>query len=755
MTRAPPVLRVALAFALGAAFAPGLPIGLDRLLTPSLLLLLLAWTWSWRVPPVSTGALHVLTALLAGYLWAGSGFLGRHPPCIDRLEDRSAVETWGYFSQARSSGRSRFHVQEGLGPNCRPELTVYLRMEVPPPEAQFGLLKGRWLAGQEARPGYVSAGGFTPGEGPVPSLARIRAGFGRVVGQALTRRFGERSAVARALTIAGGEGVDPHLREAFVRSGVAHLLSISGFHVGVVASLLMALATWTGLPPRARAAVLAVGVWAYVLVIGAPTSAARAAWMTTALLLGTLRGAPVLRLGALGFAMLVLAILEPQAVSGPGYQLTIAGTAGILVLGRWIVRHWPRRPWIGSLGPPVGAGLGAALFTAPVLAVHFGALSLLSVPASLVLTPLVAVAIPGILFTVALDLLGLPGAGALAYATDSLLLGVSQSARGLATLPWASIPVTGRDVGVGVGSGLLALRALHAPWRSAPWARACLALAGAGTGVVGVQLLGEVSTRGTLEVVAIDVGQGDALAIRTPRNRWYLVDGGPRSASFDAGASRVVPYLSRRGVRRLEAIVLSHPDADHVGGLVAVIEAFPVKAVLGPGRTLGQGPHLDALRAATRRRAPWRPVVSGDTWSQDGVRFRVLHPGAEELGDEPNDWSVVLSVHFGDFDVLLMGDAEEAAEARVLESLGEESVEVLKVGHHGSRTSTTPALLARVSPHVALISVGRRNRYGHPAPSVLRHLHEVGTTVLRTDRAGTITVTGRRDGRFRIGGWPL
>ena len=750
MTRAPPVLRVALAFALGAAFAPGLPIGIDRLLTPALLLLLLAWTWSWRVPASLPVAVQLLPGLMAGYLWAGGAALDRQPDCIQALEDRSALQVGGYFSRARTTGASRFRVQEGLGPGCRAELTVYLRGVESPPEATYGRLEGRWLVGRDGRPGYVSGVTFAQGPGPVPLSHRLRAGFGDGVGEALARRFGDRAAVARALTIAGGDGVDPHLREAFVRSGVAHLLSISGFHVGIVASLLAALTSITRLSPRGRATVLAGGVWIYVLLIGVPTSAARAAWMTSALVLGTLRGWPVLRLGALGFAMLVLAVLQPVAVAGPGYQLTVAGTAGILILGRWIVRHWPSGGWLAALGPSVGAGLGAALFTAPILAIHFGALSTVSVPASLVLTPLVAVAIPGILLTVFLDRAGLPGAGPLAYATDGLLLGVSESAQLLAALPWASIPVTGADVAIGLASGLLALRLLRVPWRTAPWARACLALAGGGVGLVGLSLVKDLAARGTLEISAIDVGQGDAIAIRTPRNRWYLVDGGPRSASFDAGASRVVPYLHRRGVRRIEAIVLSHPDADHVGGLAAVIDAFPVGAVLGPGRTVGQGPHLAALTAAIRRHSPWRQVVTGDVWSRDDVRFRVLHPGPGDLGEHPNDWSVVLSVHFGEFDVLLMGDAEEAAEARALEFLGRESIEVLKVGHHGSRTSTTPALLTRVAPRVAMISAGRRNRYGHPAEPVLRRLAESGASVLRTDQSGTVSVIGRRDGTFRV-----
>ena len=750
MTRAPPVVRVALAFALGAALAPGLSIGSDRLLTTALLLLLLAWTWAWRVPLSLPAALQMAPGLVAGLVWATGAQAADPSRCAQALPDQARIEVSGYFTRVRATGTSRFRVRDVAGGSCRPELFVYLRGEDPPRVAQFGRLRGRWQAGRADRLGYVSAGTFSSASGSVPPLTRARARFGGWAGEAIERRFGPRADVARALTIAGGDGVDPHLREAFVRSGIAHLLSISGFHVGVVGSLLAAIALALGLPPRGRAAVLAGGVWVYVVLIGAPTSAVRAAWMTTALVLGTLRGRPVLRLGALGFAALVLAVLEPAAVAGPGYQLTVAGTAGILMLSPWLVRHWPRRGWVAPLGPSVGTALGAGLFTAPILAIHFGALSTLSVPASLLLTPAVAVAIPGILLTVLLDGTGLPGAGVLAYATDSLLLGVSATARVLSRWSWASIPVTGLDVAVGMGAGYLALRALRTPWRAAPWARVCLVMAGAGAGVSALRLGEDLMARGTLEITAIDVGQGDALAVRTPRNRWYLIDGGPRSATFDAGASRVVPYLQRRGVRRLEAIVLSHPDADHVGGLEAVIDAFPVGAVLGPGRTIGQAPHLAAVRAALARGSPWRQVKTGDVWSLDGVVFRVLHPGDQDLGDRPNDWSVILSIHFGDFDALLMGDAEETAEERVLPVLGEETIEVLKVGHHGSRTSTTPPLLERVSPRVAMISAGARNRYGHPAPSVLRRLAGAGATVLRTDRSGTVTVVGRPDGSHRV-----
>ena len=534
-----------------------------------------------------------------------------------------------------------------------------------------------------------------------------------------------------------------------MRAGVAHLLSISGFHVGVVAGLLASVASLAALAPRGRAMVVSVGVWGYVALIGVPTSAARAAWMTTALLLGTFRGRPVLKGGALGFAMLVLAIVDPLAVSGPGYQLTVAGTAGILVLGRWMLRHWPSgRRW-AWLGPSVAAGLGASLFTAPILAVHFGELSLLTLPSSLALTPLVATAIPGIMAVLAWDVAGLPFGHVVAFPVDGLLMAIEEGARLAGALPWATLTVTPVETGLVLGGGWVGLRALKAPWTVPAWARAWLAVCAGVACLLGAQALRGLISRNTVEITAIDVGQGDAIAVRTPRGRWLLVDGGPRSRNLDAGATRVVPFLHSRGVRRLEAVILSHPDEDHAGGLESVLEEVPARVVLGPGRTVGQRGQLRALRLARTRGVPWRRVETGDRWTIDGVDIRVLHPDDEDLGHHPNDWSTVLWVRFGDFDALLMGDAERVVEERILPSLPDGGVEVLKAGHHGSRTSTSAAIVDRLRPRFALISAGRENRYGHPAPVVVRRLLDAGATVLRTDTEGTVGVVGTRDGKVR------
>ena len=264
-----------------------------------------------------------------------------------------------------------------------------------------------------------------------------------------------------------------------------------------------------------------------------------------------------------------------------------------------------------------------------------------------------------------------------------------------------------------------------------------------------------LSGRGTLRIVAIDVGQGDAIALRTPRGRWFLVDAGPRGfGGSDAGLTRVVPYLHGQGARRLEAIVLTHPDEDHAGGLASVLRHVPAGAVLGPGFSGGQSGHMDGAAEARRARIPWRRAAAGDAWTVDGVDFEVLSPArggpsGHSAASSPNEWSVVLRVSFGGFSALLMGDADAAVESRLLDR---GPVTLLKVGHHGSRTSTSEDFVRAVSPGYALIPVGARNRYGHPDPAVLARLARAGAHVYRTDLDGTVTLTAREDGSVTVKG---
>jgi competence protein ComEC len=242
-----------------------------------------------------------------------------------------------------------------------------------------------------------------------------------------------------------------------------------------------------------------------------------------------------------------------------------------------------------------------------------------------------------------------------------------------------------------------------------------------------------------LTVHFLDVGQGDAAALRTPNGRWIVIDGGPRTPESDAGRRVVVPFLRRQGVGRVAVAVATHGDADHLGGMPAVVDAFDPELVLEPGEPLGRPLYLEFLAGVQASGARWHPARAGDRIEVDGVVLEVLSPDSVwlRLPLDVNEHGVVLRVTYGAVRVLFQADAGLPVEGRLAGTVGR--VELLKVGHHGSRTATSDAWLDELAPHEAVISVGRRNRYGHPTPEVLGRLATRGVTILRTDERGTIT----------------
>jgi competence protein ComEC len=372
---------------------------------------------------------------------------------------------------------------------------------------------------------------------------------------------------------------------------------------------------------------------------------------------------------------------------------------------------------------------------------------------TLLATPLVALAIPGILVTLILSLAHPGPALFLAAGVESTLELLLKLVHLGAALPFASIWVSHTTVlaaCVAFVCGVLLLSSGSVPGgiRRRPFL-AWSVIAGILLGPPSARIL----TLGVLELVILDVGQGDAALLRSPGGRWVLVDAGPRTETFDAGKRTVLPYLRKRGVQALELMVLTHPDMDHVGGASSVLREFQVRSVLDPGKAAGTHVFIDALRAAQEAGVPWRVAEAGDSLNLDGMALRVLAPeeGAEIPALEgSNGASLVLEVRYGAFSAVFAGDAPATSEERFIPRIFASEIQVLKVGHHGSSTSTTTELLARTSPETALISVGRRNRFGHPDRAVLNRLEKEGARVLRTDLNGILVVRARRDGSYRV-----
>jgi competence protein ComEC len=247
---------------------------------------------------------------------------------------------------------------------------------------------------------------------------------------------------------------------------------------------------------------------------------------------------------------------------------------------------------------------------------------------------------------------------------------------------------------------------------------------------------------GDVELHVLDVGQGDAILLRTPNNRWVLFDAGPEWNGGDAGRSVVVPYIRRRG-GTLESFVLSHPHADHVGGAASVFSSFTPRSYWDAAFAGGSQAYKASLLEARKDGIEWHRVHPGDSLSLDGAVITFLAPDSVwTVGlRDPNLASTIALVRYGAVRFLLVGDAEKPEEDWLVERYGSElAADVLKVGHHGSSTSTSDAFLAAVHPGLAVISVGARNTYGHPSLDVLGTLSRAGVEVLRTDQAGTVVV---------------
>jgi competence protein ComEC len=252
-------------------------------------------------------------------------------------------------------------------------------------------------------------------------------------------------------------------------------------------------------------------------------------------------------------------------------------------------------------------------------------------------------------------------------------------------------------------------------------------------------------TRSELALHFLDVGQGDAAALRTPAGRWVLIDAGPKSERADAGRRVVIPFLLRHRVRELTLAFVSHAHADHLGGLLSVLNRFPPDMVVEPGELVADSLYYEFLGQLATGAIPWHRGRRGERFTLDSVRFTILHPDPSwsGWGDDVNENSLVLLVEYRAFQALFAGDAGFPAEHEILPRA--RPVDLLKVGHHGSKGSTGADWLRALEPDAAVLSVGRNN-YGHPSPETLDRLGRRRVGVWRTDKDGTVAVTtdGRR-----------
>lgn len=586
-------------------------------------------------------------------------------------------------------------------------------------------------------------------------LARAR----RRVRGAITDAAGEdpeAAAVVTAILIGDRAGLSNDIERRMQRAGTYHVIAISGGNVALFAAL-----AWAASRLVLRSRRLALGgamiiVAAYGALVGTGASVGRAVAAAELFLLAMLldHRAPPLNVVAVVGGMFLL--WDPLALTDLGFLLSFGATAGILlVTPAWLARARPGLELL-QMRPAIlraalaGTGLLAASAAAeiallPVQAAAFHRVTLAGLVLNFIAIPAMALAQIGGMIAVAADLAGVDRmrdlSGFFAAMGARALIDSAALVDLVPRLTWrvASPPAWLQ--------ALYAIGCAGAIWVSLPRMRRAMAAAAALCGIaIATSPAFAGSSGGRLRVTIFDVGQAEAIAVRLPGGRSLLVDAAGPSDRFDIGDRVLVPALLARGVRALDLLVLTHPDADHIGGAPAVLrDLAPSRVIEGIAPPLHRERNL--IAQAVSAGGSMEMLTAGSAVLIDGVLLRVLHPPppAWERQRVRNDDSLVIEVVFGAVSIVLTADASDAVEGEIAGALAPAKIRVLKAGHHGSRSSTSAAFLDAISPAAALISAGRGNFYGHPSPAVLERLARAGVETFRTDRDGEIDLV--TDGR--------
>jgi competence protein ComEC len=528
-----------------------------------------------------------------------------------------------------------------------------------------------------------------------------------------------------ALLLGRTADLDRGMVARYRRGGLYHLLVISGLHVALAVGLLLWLLRAAGIGGKRRDSLLLAGVAIFVLLGGANPPAVRAGLVFGVYLASRLLERPVRPLQAIGLSALLLLSAAPREIWSVGTVLTFAAVLGIAFFLEPIRAALPERP--RSVFSSFAAALAAQAGTAPALLWRFNVVS-----AGAWLTAPLCVPLAAALIAVGAGLLLFFAAGifpaplALLFAAGSRALEfLAERASGIALLrPTPPLPLV-----LLVGAALLvaALSRGRARGLSAAAAAALFLFLAVRPGPSGPD-------RG-FSLEALDIGQGDALLLRWGRRAVLVDGGGPFDLDArDFGRTRLLPKLLDRGVTRLDAAILTHPHPDHALGLFAVLEELPVGAFFRSEGEDEAGLYHDLDATAARRSVPSAALAAGRAVHWADASLTVIHSGGPRWKtDATNNQSLVLLFEREGRRALLTGDAGAATESALLAKGRVPQADALKVGHHGSRGSTTPAFLAAVAPRAALLSCGRENRFGHPAPETLATLAAGRVRVFRTD----------------------
>ena len=525
----------------------------------------------------------------------------------------------------------------------------------------------------------------------------------------------EDAAAIFAMLFGGYAGLNPELVEDFQTTGIVHILSVSGSHMSMLA---MATAWLCLLLKFPRGLTFAVGLFiigTYAILSGLLPQVLRSATMGILIFFAKTLDSEAEGARLLTLTALAMLINQPLLLFDVSFQLSFTATAGLMYLSEDLRNAMERLPKF--FAEPASMTIAAQIASLPVIVWYFNQISLSSVLANVFVMPLLEVVIVG-------GLLGgiiaavIPIAGRIFFAGEALIFGAgAELNRVFANLPFSAVQVPT----LGLWAGFFYYIALI-------FRRPTILL------MIIILLAINLFKAGDVEVSFVDVGQGDCAVVITPHGKCLIFDtGGVREHMFDVGGRVVVPYLKHENIRAVDKIFLTHVHEDHAGGAGAVIKKLPVSEIITAGEPKSE--YAAVFGIAEEYLPPLRAGHAGEIFSVDGVQVEILF--APNVGTG-NEISNVYRVRYGDVTFLITGDLVKEIEEQILRAGVDVSATVLKVGHHGSATSSSEEFLRAVKPKCSVICVGYGNNFGHPRAEVLERLKNLPTKIYRTDRDGLI-----------------
>ena len=553
--------------------------------------------------------------------------------------------------------------------------------------------------------------------------------------------------LAKALFLGYKEEISEYTRQNFSRSGLSHIMAVSGLHVGFIVAPVWFIipflwtkrwGRWTGL------ILLTVLLFGYSGLTGFSASVSRASLMAWLLTYGKLFNKVRNSINLTAGAAIILLLINPYQLFDVGFQLSFGAVFTILLLMPEAQRMIPDRYRYGKIGAfativIISVVVQTGLF--PILTYYFGEFSIAGPIANAFVIPIMTITVPAGLV---ISLLPVSLSTVLEYTVIPVewsLVWIETVAQRIGGNEWSYLSVSNESLTIFM---LWVLVILFLGSIRIPEVRWKLLI---GVLIIFNMFLIEQIVQKTqsnsLRVTFLDVGQGDAIHIQTPSGKHILVDVGRWSQGYDSGSRIISPYLKYYGVDRLDAIILSHPHADHIGGIVSILNGFDVAAIYQSSYEYESQLYSNYMKTADDLGVPVKNVFSGELLEIDeNMRFYILGPTLKEsVPSSPNNYSVVVKVVYGNRSVLLTGDAEKSQETELVNVYGDFlKSDLYKMGHHGSRTSSTENFLEKVNPEISVASLGFRNRFRHPNPDAVTRTSNYSEKNYYTSLDGAVVI---------------